>query len=390
MIRPPRSARLLVTSTLALAAGLGLAASAAPAPEISFRDYDPPSTLKVPEHPRTRAKFPFIDIHNHQEDMPTQDLRPVVAAMDQLNMAVMVNLSGRGFRDIKDASGKVVGYGVEPGDYLDRALANARKNAPGRFVVFTNVEFEGIGTPGWTARAVQQLADDVRAGAQGLKVYKNLGMDIRDTAGQRVPVDDPRLDPIWEKCAELGIPVLIHTADPFQFWQPKDKNNERLYELIEKPGRYRDPATNVPFEQLLSEQHAMFRKHPKTQFIDAHLGWLGNDLGRLGKLFDELPNVSTEIGAVLAELGRQPRNARQFFLKYQDRILMGKDSWEPSEYATYFRVLETDDEYFSYYRRRHAFWKISGLDLPDEVLKKVYYKNALRLLPGIDRTRFPQ
>ncbi|MEO7918105.1 MAG: amidohydrolase family protein [Thermoanaerobaculia bacterium] len=357
----------------ALAATLALGAlpGVAPAQDVSFRDYDPPSTLKVPEHPRRRAKYPFIDIHNHQDEMPTQDLAPVVKAMEAMNMAVMINLSGRGFRDLKDASGKVVGYGVMPGDYLARAIANATKNAPGRFVVFTNVEWEGIGTPGWAEKAMAQLVADVQAGAQGLKVYKNLGMDVLDTAGKRVPVDDRRIDPIWEKCAELKIPVLIHTADPFQFWQPKDRNNERLYELIEKPGRYRDPATNAPFEQLLAEQHAMFRKHPRTQYIDAHLGWLGNDLARLGKLFDELPNVNTEIGAVLAELGRQPRAAREFFIKYQDRILMGKDSWEPSEYATYFRVLETADEYFPYYRRRHAFWRVSGLDLPDEVLKKV-------------------
>ena len=385
----PHHRTALLLTALSIATTFACAAEAGSAEDVSFREYDPPSTLKVPEHPRTRAKYPFIDIHNHQEDMPTQDLAPVVQAMDAMNMAVMINLSGRGFRAIKDASGKVVDYGVIPGDYLARAIGNANKSAPGRFVVFTNVEWEGIGSPGWTEKAVAQLVEDVRAGAQGLKVYKNLGMDVRDAAGKRVPVDDPRIDPIWEKCADLKIPVLIHTADPFQFWQKKDKNNERLYELIEKPDRYRDPATNAPFEKLLEEQHAMFRKHPRTQFIDAHLGWMGNDLARLGKLFDEMPNVNTEIGAVLAELGRQPRAAREFFIKYQDRILMGKDSWEPSEYATYFRTLETADEYFPYYRRRHAFWRIYGLDLPDDVLKKVYYKNALRLLPGIDASRFP-
>jgi predicted TIM-barrel fold metal-dependent hydrolase len=387
----PSLSKLLRRGARLTAAALTVAplAAAVSAQDISFRDYDPPSTLKVQEHPRTRAKYPFIDIHNHQPDMPTQDLAPLVAAMDKLNMAVMNNLSGRGFRDLKDASGRDIGFGVNPGDYLARAIANVTKNAPGRFTVFTNVEFEGIGTAGWTERAVKQLEEDVRAGAAGLKIYKNLGMDVKDASGKRVPVDDPRLDPIWEKCGELHIPVLIHTADPFQFWQPKDKNNERLYELMEIPGRYRDPARNPSFEQLLTEQHNMFRKHPRTQFIDAHLGWLGNDLGRLGKLFDELPNVHTEIGAVLAELGRQPRTAREFFIKYQDRILMGKDSWEPSEYFTYFRVLETADEYFPYYRRRHAFWKMYGLDLPDDVLKKVYYKNALRLLPMIEKSRFP-
>jgi uncharacterized protein len=133
----------------------------------------------------------------------------------------------------------------------------------------------------------------------------------------------------------------------------------------------------------------MFGKHPETKFIDAHLGWLGGDLGRLGKLFDRLPNVYTEIGAVLAELGRQPRFAREWFIKYQDRVMFGKDIWEPSEYLVYFRVLETDDEYFDYYRKRHAFWKMYGLNLPDEVLRKLYYENALKVIPGIDPAPFP-
>ena len=140
----------------------------------------------------------------------------------------------------------------------------------------------------------------------------------------------------------------------------------------------------------MAEQQNLFRKHPKTTFIMAHLGWFGNDLKRLGEILDELPNVNTEIGAVLAELGRQPRNAHAFLVKYQDRVLFGKDSWNPSEYHVYFRTLETDDEYFDYYRRRHANWKIYGIDLPDEVLKKIYYKNALRVIPGIDASAFPE
>jgi predicted TIM-barrel fold metal-dependent hydrolase len=140
---------------------------------------------------------------------------------------------------------------------------------------------------------------------------------------------------------------------------------------------------------LIGEQHHVFRKHPRTKFIDAHLGWMGGDLARLGKLLDELPNVYTEIGAVLAEIGRQPRFAREWFLKYQDRVMFGKDTWEPSEYHVYFRVLESADEYFDYYRKRHAFWKMYGLALPDDVLKKLYYKNALRVIPGLDPAGFP-
>jgi predicted TIM-barrel fold metal-dependent hydrolase len=215
-------------------------------------------------------------------------------------------------------------------------------------------------------------------------------MRLTDAQGKRVPVDDPRLDPVWQKCGELGIPVLIHSADPAPFWQPHDEQNERWLELKERPDRKRDPEKEATWEQIMAEQHNLFRKHPKTIFINAHLGWLGNDLARLGKLMDELPNMYTEIGAVLAELGRQPRFAREWFIKYQDRVLFGKDSWAPEEYHTYFRVLETADEYFDYYRRRHAFWKMYGLDLPDEVLKKLYYQNALRIIPGIDASLFSQ
>lgn len=343
-----------------------------------FYAYDPPSTLVVPAHPVPRARYPFVDVHNHQPNMPEQDLGELVRAMDAMNMAVMVNLSGRGFRD---------GAGE---DYLARAVRHAGEAAPGRFVVFTNVDLDGVGEPGWTEAAVARLAADVADGARGLKIYKSLGMTTRDAGGDRVPVDDPRLDPIWAKAGELGIPVLIHSADPAPFWQPRDADNERLFELMERPGRYRDPAEFPSFEQILAEQHAVFRRHPGTIFIDAHLGWLGNDLGRLGRLLDELPNVHTEIGAVLAELGRQPRAARDFLVRYQDRVLFGKDSWNPEEYPVYFRVLETADEYFDYYRRRHAFWKIYGLDLPDEVLRKIYYRNALRLVPGLDPAAFPE
>lgn len=374
------------TALVALLLALPLAAQEADVP--GFHEYDPPSTLVVPEHPLTRAKYPFVDAHNHQFGMLDEDLGELVAAMDALNMAVMVNLSGRGFRRVTAPDGSVR-FGLREPEHLARLVEKARREAPGRFVIFTNVDFSTIGEPGWSERAVAELAADVAAGAQGLKIYKSLGMDVRDAAGQRVAVNDPRIDPVWAKCGELGIPVLIHSADPAPFWQPKDGENERLYELMERPDRYRDPAENPPWAEIIAEQHDVFRKHPGTKFINAHLGWLGNDLARLGRLFDELPNVYSEIGAVLAEIGRQPRHAREFFIRYQDRILFGKDSWVPEEYHVYFRVLETDDDYFDYYRRRHAFWKIYGLDLPDEVLRKVYYENALALIPGIDRSLFP-
>lgn len=356
-----------------------------------FYEYDPPATLVVAAHPTPRARYPFVDVHNHQGRMAENgeaEWAELVGAMDGMNMAVMVNLSGRGFRRVEQPDG-TTRFGLGDTESLRRAVEAAAAAAPGRFVVFTNVDFSGLGEPGWSDRAVAELEADFAAGARGLKLYKSLGMETADASGARVPVDDPRLDPIWAKCGELGIPVLIHSADPAPFWQPPTMANERLLELMERPGRYRDPAENPPFEQILAEQHAVFRKHPGTTFIDAHLGWLGHDLGRLGRLLDELPNVHTEIGAVLAELGRQPRTARDFLIRYQDRVLFGKDSWNPEEYPVYFRVLETADEYFDYYRRRHAFWKIYGLDLPDEVLRKIYYGNALRILPGLDPSLFP-
>ncbi|HLF56664.1 MAG TPA: amidohydrolase family protein [Thermoanaerobaculia bacterium] len=388
----PRPILLIVP--LGLAAVLAAQTPAPPAEavpddpsKISFMEYDPPSTLVVPGHPVARAKYPFVDVHSHQFELDEAKVRQLVADMDALNLGAMVNLSGRGFRRLEAPDGKFR-FALREPEYLRANIALTERLAPGRVVHFTNVDFSRTGAPDWPAAAVAELEADLDAGARGLKIYKGLGMDTTDVDGQRIAVDDPRLDAIWETCARRGVPVLVHTADPAPFWQPKTKDNERLYELIET-GRYRDPAQNVPWEQLIAEQHNLFRRNPKTQFINAHLGWLGNDLGRLGKLLDELPNVTTEIGAVLAELGRQPRFARDWFVRYQDRVMFGKDTWAPTEYPYYFRVLETADDYFPYYRRRHAFWKLYGLDLPDEVLRKLYYGNALRLVPGIDRTRFP-
>ena len=353
-----------------------------------FEEYDPPSSLIVPEHITVSAKYPFVDAHNHQFDLSPERLDQVVADMDALNMAVMVNLSGRGFSRVEVEPG-VFEFGIHDSDYLKDAIATINENYPGRIITFTNIDFRGFGESWWLERALGELELDVSYGAKGLKIYKNLGLTLVDNNGNRVAVDDPRLDPVWEKCAELEIPVLIHSGEPFQFWLPKDKNNERWLELKQRPNRYRDPEIYPPWEEIMEEQHNVFRKHPNTIFINAHLGWLGFDLERLGKLLDGLPNMYTEIGAVLAELGRQPLTAREFFIKYQDRILFGKDSWNPEEYYVYFRVLETADEYFDYYRKRHAFWKMYGMDLPDEVLKKVYYKNALKIIPGIDKSLFP-
>ncbi|WP_091424943.1 amidohydrolase family protein [Formosa sp. Hel1_31_208] len=341
------------------------------AQEMSFEAYNPTSTLVVPGKSIIKAKFPFIDVHGHQYQMPTQDLTPVVAAMDTLNMGIMVNLSGR------------------TGDDLIKSVANIDKNFPNRFVVFCNINFEGAGAKGWIQEKVTQLKEDVKNGARGLKVYKSLGLRNTDIDGKRLAIDDSRLNPIWRTCGELGIPVLIHAADPKSFWDEFDGDNERWLELKTHPRRKRDANNPVPWEQIIQEQHNMFKSHPNTIFINAHMGWFANDLGQLGKLLDEMPNMNVGIGAIIAELGRQPRFAKAFFIKYQDRILFGKDSWKPKEFPTYFRVLESADEYFPYHKKYHAFWPMYGLDLPDEVLKKVYYKNALRIVPGLDKSKFP-
>lgn len=337
---------------------------------MDIEDYSPKSTLVVPETPLTRAKYPFVDVHNHQFDMPLKDLSNLVAEMDSLNMAFMINLSG--FRGL----------------YLEQSLKNVRENAPDRFGLFLNIDFEKIDEPDFGSQNVALIEAAVQQGVMGLKVYKSLGLTDRDQNGQRIAIDDPRLDPIWNACGVQGIPVLIHSGEPASFWAPKDRYNERWLELRQKPGRYRDPATNPSFEEILAEQHRVFEKHPNTTFINAHLGWMGGDLDRLGAHLDRYPNVMTEIGAVLAELGRQPRRARRFLIAYGDRVLFGKDSYKPEEYYTYFRVLETADEYFPYYRKRHAYWRMYGLDLPDSILQKIYYQNALKIFPQIARAPF--
>lgn len=337
---------------------------------MDIEEYSPKSTLVIKQTTVKRAKYSFVDVHNHQFDMPIKDLNKLVTEMDSLNMGFMINLSG--YRGL----------------YLKKSLENIQENAPKRFGLFLNIDFETIDDINFTSTQIALIDSAAAAGVMGLKVYKSLGLTDLDSDGNRIAVNDSRLDAIWNACGENGIPVLIHSGEPASFWNPKDKFNERWLELRQKPSRYRDPQTNPSFEAVLAEQHDIFRKHPNTTFINAHLGWMGNDLDRLENHLATYPNVMTEIGAVLAELGRQPKRARQFFVRYQDRILFGKDSYNVSEYYTYFRVLETDDEYFDYYRKRHAHWKMYGLALPDSILQKLYYKNALELFPSIDQSLF--
>ncbi len=321
--------------------------------------------------------------------MPDQDLKSLLSDMDSLNMMVMVNLSGRSFDIFHDNYGGELmkNAGIEK---LNLSLLNVKNNAKGRILVFTNIDFSGIDNPAWTQNAVSQLEKDVKQGAAGLKIYKDLGLEVKDKNGRRIAVDDPRLDPIWEKCGELKIPVLIHSGEPISFFDKMDNTNERWLELKLHPDRARPSSKYPSWKQVMDEQHHIFSKHRKTIFIAAHFGWLANNLNALGNLLDTLPTVDTEFAAIMEAIGRQPRTGRRFFLKYQDRIMFGKDTWSVGEYGFYFRMLETEDEYFSPLRKYHAFWNMYGLGLPDEVLKKIYYRNALKLFPQIDKSLFPQ
>ncbi|HVF81610.1 MAG TPA: amidohydrolase family protein [Flavisolibacter sp.] len=339
---------------------------------INFETYNPVSTLVVPQQIVKNAKYPFIDVHNHQPAMAKQDLRALTTAMDSLNMKVMVNLTGYG------------------GDALMAMAANVRQQYPSRFIIFTNLDFSGFGENNWTENAVKRLRKDVSNGAKGLKIFKELGLSYKNREGKRIPVDDNRLDAIWMACGELHIPVLIHSAAPKPFWDLMDDKNERLLEMKLYADRRYGNENFATWDQIIQEQHRMFKKHPKTTFINAHFGWLANNLQELSRVMNDIPNMYIEFGAVIAELGRQPRAAKAFFEKFQDRILFGKDSWVPEEYSTYFRVLETADEYFPYHKKYHAFWALYGINLPDEILKKVYYKNALKIIPGIDKRLFPE
>ena len=353
---------------------------------MGFEEYEPISTLKVKEHKLVRAKFPFIDVHNHQWQMPQQNLKELLQQMDSLNLQVMVNLSGRSY---KESPGRNGFFDIQGPEYLKASIDNINTANADRLVLFTNISFVGFGEKDWVANTVLQLAADVKAGAKGLKIYKDLGLEFKDEKNNIIRIDDTRLDAIWDKCAELNIPVLIHTADPKSFWLPLDKYNERWLELTTHPDRKRT-AKDISWDDLIAQQHRIFLKQPNTKFIAAHFGWMANDLEGLGEFLDSAKNVYVEFGAIISDLGRQPRAAKAFFEKYQDRILFGKDNWKPDEYATYFRVLETEDEYFPYHKKYHAFWRMYGMGLSDAVLKKIYYKNALKIIPGLNSKQFPE
>jgi predicted TIM-barrel fold metal-dependent hydrolase len=332
-----------------------------------LRDFKPQSMLHAPAHNVERAKYYVIDVHNHVNDaqgidehMPPQR---VLEIMDKTNVRTVVILTGMW------------------GEKLQKVLDEMVKPYPGRFIVFTQIDWSKI-DPNFSAEMVQQIDDAARRGARGLKVLKDLGLGVRYESGKLVAVDDPRLDPIWEECGRPGIPVSIHVSDPEAFFHPIDNTNERYEELMSHPDwSFYGPKFPTK-EALIEARDRMFAKHPHTTFVSLHVANWPENLDYVSNLLDTHPNVMVEFGAREAELGRQPRRSREFFLKYQDRIMFGTDNGMKEEmYRNHFRWLETADEYFDYWGYPgQGRWKIYGMELPDEVLEKVYHLNAERIL----------
>ena len=347
-------------------------AGPARAQDLLLRDFKPRSMVHLAAHEVDRARFPAIDFHNHVGDAHAQRPAPapaeLVAMMDRLNLRRIVILTGAW------------------GERLQKVIDERVKPFPDRFVVFTEPDWSRIDEPDFGERMAAQVRDAVARGARGLKVKKELGLRVRDRTGRLVTVDDPRLDPMWAECGRLSIPVAIHVSDPDAFFEPLDGANERYDELIAHPD-WSFHGSDFPAKAaILEARNRVFERHPKTTFVALHVTNRPEDLDYAAAVLDRYPNVFTETGARQAELGRQPRRAREFFLRYQDRILFGTDH-APSEgmYRNWFRWLETADEYFDYWGAPdQGRWKIYGLDLPAPVLEKFYGKNAERLF-----ARFP-
>ena len=329
-------------------------------------DYQPRSELVTPETFVPKPAFTAIDAHNHlpvgEPRLPADEIPRIVRDMDLVDVEAIVNLSG-GF-----------------GDTLKTRLEALDQAYPGRFYTFCNVDWEGVGTTGWAHRATAQLRADVSAGAKGLKIFKQLGLTYRDPEGRLIPPDDPRIADIWEVAGELGIPVLIHSADPVAFFRPLDRLNERWDELHRHPNWHFYGGDYPEFEELIAALYRTIEAHPNTTFITAHVGCYPENLGFVSGMLDRYPNLYTDFSARIAELGRAPYSARDWFLRYADRIVFGTDGAPtPILYQTYYRFLESKDEYFSYSPKspipHQGRWHIYGMFLPEDVLKKVYRDN---------------
>ena len=340
----------------------------------------PPTLLRLPRTNITRAKYPAIDFHVHGRGLNTpQAYENLIELMDTIGMGALVNLNG--------GTGEELDVVLEAGAPHRDRVAN--------FITFSH---EGINEPGWSERFAAEMERAFKAGALGLKVSKRLGMTAQNPDGSFIQADDPRLDAIWEMAARYDKPVMIHLSDSVGRFYPIGPKNER-YEagLWRQPG---DTSGNLfesgpPREVIEKAREHMHAKHPNTRFIHAHMAMLYYDPDKVARLLDTYPNADVEISAAVQDLGRAPRLWREFFIKYQDRILMGSDgnpSHEPDDFWTpHWRFLETFDEYFYHPAQvrtpggspGHGRWNISGIGLPDEVLRKIYYENALRHLPSL-------
>jgi Amidohydrolase len=354
-----------------------------PSVPLPLTEFEPKSMLHVDETRVDRARFPVIDFHTHVSPRPRSQ-RPavppaeIVRTMDAVNLRTMVNLTGGSGEDF-----------VTTIKNFDRAF-------PRRFVSMTEPAWTRASEPGYAAWQGDEIAKAKAAGAVGLKVLKTLGLYLRDggPTGKLVKVDDPRFDPMWDACGRLGLPVAIHVGDPEAFFLPIDRFNERFEELNAHPDWSFYGKDFPAFKEILAARDRVFARHPKTTFVALHVGHWAENLKAVGEMLDKFPNVHVEIGARIGELGRQPRTAARFFDKYQDRVLFGTDAiplgketpqqvFGEDLYRIYYRFLETEDEYFDYAPAPvppQGRWRIYGLGLREQILRKVYYENAERVL----------
>ncbi len=360
--------RTTILCSMLLAGGLLAPASTRASDErqLPLRDFKPRTMLRASAHEVARAAFPAIDVHNHVDDkggerVPVAEL---IARMERLNLKRLVILTG--------------GWGEALQQVLDRTVTPH----PDRFTVFTEIDWKRVDEPGFGEAMARQVRDAVARGARGLKITKDLGLHVRDRNDRLVPVDDPRLDPVWAECGRLGIPVAIHVSDPDAFFEPVDATNERWDELGEYP-EWSFHGPRFPRKrEILDARNRVFARHPETTFVALHVANHPEDLDEVSAVLDRYPNVVVETGARLAELGRQPRRTREFVLRYPERVLFGTDM-APAEgmYRNWFRWLETADEYFDYWNYpTQGRWKVYGIDLPRDVLQKLYAGNAERVL----------
>ncbi|HUU29629.1 MAG TPA: amidohydrolase family protein [archaeon] len=331
--------------------------------DLKLLDWRPKSQLVVKETKILRPKFPVIDIHNHLRRL--ESTKQYLEEMDKAGVWKCVSLDG-----------------LSKDERYKEHLRVSQSVSKERFIVFISPDFSGIDEPNWAAREVKKLKEAVSLGCRGLKIFKTLGLGVKDKSGRFVPVDDPRVDPIWEACGELGVPVLIHVSDPKAFFTPVDRYNERYDELAAHPDWAFGGDEFPSKEEILAARNRMFAKHPKTIFIGAHVGTLPEELHQVGMWLDTYPNFNVDISARISDLGRQPYTARKFLIDYQDRVLFGTDTSPSAEaYRIYYRFLETFDEYFDPSGGHHlqGRWMIYGVGLPDEALEKIYYKNAEKI-----------